>query len=54
MLKQADEVLGNETNVLLCLILRVELHLSGLHREKCTGKTSSGVLRFLAISFDLG
>jgi len=32
----------------------VELHLSGLHREKLTKKTSGSVLQFLAASVDLG
>jgi hypothetical protein len=35
----------------------IDLHLSGLHREKCTKKKkkkSGGVLQFLATSADLG
>ena len=32
----------------------VELHLSGLHREKRTKKTSGGVLQFFIASAELG
>ena len=32
----------------------VELHLLGLHREKCTKLTSGGMLRLLATSVDSG
>jgi hypothetical protein len=58
LLKQAHErrrdegICANDMHVLVCLTCSIELHLSGLHREKRTRKTFGGVLQFLVASAD--